>query len=67
MRRRTAADRSPLKACRDAVGGEQDNVEKLHPDPNDPDAAEQINEQFQEGMFRFEKQMGSMDISGGGV
>ena len=24
-------------------------------------------EQFQEGMFRFEKQMGSMDISGGGV
>lgn len=28
-----------------------------HPDPNDPDTAEQINEQFPEGMFRFEKVM----------
>ncbi len=36
-----------------------------HPDPNDPDAAEQINEQFPEGMFRFEKRMESMDVSGG--
>lgn len=28
-----------------------------HPDPNDPEMAEQINEQFPEGMFRFEKRM----------
>ena len=28
-----------------------------HPDPNDPDAAEQIDEQFPDGMFRFEKMM----------
>ena len=28
-----------------------------HPDSNDPDAAEQVNEQFPEGMFRFEKVM----------
>jgi len=28
-----------------------------HPDPNDPEAAEQIDEQFPEGMFRFEKRM----------
>ena len=28
-----------------------------HPDPNDPDMAEQIDEQFPEGMFRFEKRM----------
>ena len=28
-----------------------------HTDPNDPDAAEQVNEQFPEGMFRFEKVM----------
>ena len=26
-----------------------------HPDPNDPDMAEEKNEQFPEGMFRFEK------------
>ena len=26
-----------------------------HPDPNDPDTAEQMNEQFPDGMFRFEK------------
>jgi hypothetical protein len=26
-----------------------------HPDPNDPDAAERIDEQFPDGMFRFEK------------
>ena len=30
-----------------------------HPDPNDPDTAEQMNEQFPEGMFRFEKVMKS--------
>ena len=30
-----------------------------HPDPNDPDTAEQINEQLPEGMFRFEKVMKS--------
>lgn len=28
-----------------------------HPDPNDPDMAEEKNEQFPEGMFRFEKRM----------
>ena len=28
-----------------------------HPDPNDPDKAEQMDEQFPEGMFRFEKRM----------
>ena len=28
-----------------------------HPDPNDPDVSEQMNEQFPEGMFRFEKVM----------
>ncbi len=28
-----------------------------HPDPNDPDTAEQMNGQFPEGMFRFEKVM----------
>jgi len=28
-----------------------------HPDPNDPGAAEQIDEQFRDGMFRFEKRM----------
>lgn len=28
-----------------------------HPDPNDPDAAEQRDEQFPDGMFRFEKRM----------
>ena len=28
-----------------------------HPDPKDPDAAEQMDEQFPEGMFRFEKVM----------
>ena len=28
-----------------------------HPDPNDPDVTEQMNEQFPEGMFRFEKVM----------
>lgn len=30
-----------------------------HPDPNDPDVSEQMNEQFPEGMFRFEKVMKS--------
>ena len=28
-----------------------------HPDPNDPDAAKQMDEQFPEGMFRFEKRI----------
>ena len=28
-----------------------------HPDPNDPDMTEETNEQFPEGMFRFEKRM----------
>ena len=28
-----------------------------HPDPNDPDSAEETDEQFPEGMFRFEKRM----------
>lgn len=28
-----------------------------HPDPNDPDRAEQIDGQFPEGMFRFEKRI----------
>ena len=30
-----------------------------HPDPNDPDTAEQMEEQFPDGMFRFEKVMRS--------
>lgn len=28
-----------------------------HPDPKDPDAAAQINEDIQDGMFRFEKRL----------
>ncbi len=28
-----------------------------HPDPNDPDMEERTEEQFPDGMFRFEKQM----------
>ena len=28
-----------------------------HPDPNDPEASEQMDEQFPDGMFRFEKRM----------
>ncbi|MBO4880697.1 MAG: GNAT family N-acetyltransferase [Firmicutes bacterium] len=28
-----------------------------HPDPDDPDMAEQMDEQFPDGMFRFEKRM----------
>ena len=28
-----------------------------HPDPNDPDGAEQIEGQFSDGMFRFEKRI----------
>ncbi len=38
----------------------KDNQEAFnshHPDPNDPDAAEQMDEQFPEGMFRFEKRL----------
>ena len=32
-----------------------------HPDPNDSDMAEQMDEQFPEGMFRFEKRMERKD------
>lgn len=28
-----------------------------HPNPNDPDAARELDEQFPDGMFRFEKKM----------
>ena len=28
-----------------------------HPDPNEPDSSEQMDEQFPEGMFRFEKRI----------
>ncbi len=28
-----------------------------HPDPNDPESAEMIDDQFPDGMFRFEKRM----------
>lgn len=28
-----------------------------HPDPNDPDASGQLDDQFPDGMFRFEKRM----------
>ena len=28
-----------------------------HPDPNDPDMAEELDEQFPDGMFRFEKRI----------
>ena len=38
-----------------------------HPDRNDPDATAQIDEQFPEGMFRLEKRMGSIDVSGDGI
>lgn len=30
---------------------------RFHPDPNDSDMAEQMDEQFPDGMFRFEKQI----------
>lgn len=30
---------------------------EYHPDPNDPDAKEELDEQFPDGMFRFEKRM----------
>ena len=30
-----------------------------HPDPNDPDAARELDEQFPDGMFRFEKKLGT--------
>ncbi len=30
-----------------------------HPDPNDPDNGQDMNEQFHEGMFRFEKIIGA--------
>lgn len=29
-----------------------------HPDPNNPKEASQMDEQFQNGMFRFEKRIG---------
>lgn len=32
-------------------------VERLHPDPDAPDATEKMDDQFPEGMFRFEKRM----------
>jgi len=32
-----------------------------HPDPNDPDEGREIDKQFPEGMFRFEKRMESTD------
>lgn len=32
-----------------------------HPDPKDPDMAEQTDEQFPDGMFRFEKRMKSWE------
>ena len=32
-----------------------------HPDPNDPDMAEQMDEQFPEGMFRFKKRIERKD------
>ena len=28
-----------------------------HPDPNDPDASQELDDQFPDGMFRFEKRM----------
>ena len=34
-----------------------------HPDPNDPDTAGQTDEQFPDGMFRFEKRMKDMKLS----
>ena len=30
---------------------------KFHPDPNDPEPVEKLEEQFPDGMFRFEKVM----------
>ena len=33
-----------------------------HPDPNDPDKDEAMDEQFPDGMFRFEKRMSSYGI-----
>ncbi len=35
-----------------------------HPDPNDPDMAKQIDAQFPDGMFRFEKRMIDNQCSG---
>lgn len=32
-----------------------------HPDPNDPGAADQTDDQFPEGMFRFEKRMNGVN------
>ena len=32
-----------------------------HPDPNDPEMAEQMDEQFPDGMFRFEKRIRKED------
>lgn len=30
---------------------------KFHPDPNDPESAQELDDRFPEGMFRFEKRM----------
>ena len=32
-----------------------------HPDPNDPDAGREMDEQFPDGMFRFEKKMNGQE------
>ena len=34
-----------------------------HPDPNDPDASQELDDQFPDGMFRFEKRMQETDLS----
>lgn len=34
-----------------------------HPDPNDPDATQELDDQFPDGMFRFEKRMQETDLS----
>ena len=33
-----------------------------HPDPNDPEGSDQMDEQFPDGMFRFEKRMKREDV-----
>ena len=32
-----------------------------HPDPNDPDMAASMDDQFPDGMFRFEKRMNGQE------
>ena len=34
-----------------------------HPDPNDLDASQELDDQFPDGMFRFEKRMQETDLS----